>query len=136
MDESLQFSFTFFLKWVLFSVLIAIGIYFMYQSPLQNITQQAITYGATQGGFTSEDIQQIKDELQNSGYDPSKLTIKISPAKAVNITETSYCPRGTKIELLIYYNEPSMVNSVFKYITGTESNITNHSRKVAMSERY
>lgn len=117
-------------------VLVSFGVYFSAQTPLNDITKAYLERActSTNGGFTSTDIQNLKNDLGKNGFDPSQLTITVTPSSAMNITSTSYAPRGTIINLSIVYNKQTMLDGLFKHLGSTNST-NNQCSRYGMSER-
>lgn len=154
MDEALVFSWTFILKFILGISIIGVAIFFMHQGPLTDISKAYSEYAAVKGGFTSTDITNIKTELANAGYDPSKITITIQAydidgtnisSKAYPVTpknQTPYpttpnfVPRGGKIVLKISSSESTTLDEVNKVLGDTTAKKVKHgTKREVMSER-
>jgi hypothetical protein len=153
MDQDLHFAYTWIMKFILGMALLGVGIYFMHQNPLNDISKAYAEIGGVKGGFTAQDITDLKAELQKSGFDPAQLVIQVQAfdknnndvsINAVNITpfnQTPYpatpnfAPRGSKIILTVYSNEETTMNGVQQFLTGTKGNVKMAIRRVIMSER-
>jgi len=135
MDDSLQRAVYMVVELFFILFLVAAGIHFSNQTPLNDITKAYLEVACTNGGFREEDIQNLKDELSRNGYDPSALVIRISPADAVNITSTRYVPRGEIISLQVIYEKQGMLDYLFKRL-GSNTDINNSAIRYGMSEKY
>lgn len=154
MDEELVFTWTFIMNFILGIAIIGVAIFFMHQGPLTDISKAYSEYAAVKGGFTSTDIANIKTDLANAGYDPSKITITIQAydingtnisSKAYPITPMNqspypatpnFVPRGGKIVLKISSSENTTIDEVSKILGDTNAREIKHSiKREVMSER-
>lgn len=153
MDETITFSWSFVLEFIIASVIIGIFIFFMYQGSITDIADTYMERASANGGFTEQDIINLKAELVDSGYEADKLTIKIQAfdGNGLNISNKVYpitpkkqtpypsspnfVPREGKIVLSIISSQEATINESFRLIDGTPSNIKHQIRRTAMSER-
>lgn len=115
--------------------LIGFGIYFGNQNPLNSIVKAHLEVACTHGGYTKEDINSMKSDLQSAGFNPDKITINISPENAVNVTSTNYAGRSSLIKVNVEYDSAPLISTLFKKI-GAENNIKYKCFKEGMSEGY
>lgn len=134
MGDTLQEVMYVVFKIFLIVVLVAFGVYFMQETPLKDVTKAYLEVACTKGGFTSTDIQNMKDELSKSGYDSSELAITITPNSAINISSTNYVKRGEIISLNIIYNKSPIIDSIFKKL-GSTNTTKNSCIRYGMSEK-
>ena len=152
MDDALVFSWTFIMKFILGMALLGVGIFFMHQTPLTDVSKAYAEQAAVQGGFTAQNIADLKADLRKAGFDTSKLVITIQAfdINGANISNKAYpvttfnqtpypatptfVPRGGKITLTITSTEDTTINSVSRFLGG--SSTANHgTKRVVMSER-
>ncbi|KZL92805.1 hypothetical protein [Clostridium magnum] len=152
MDETLVFSWTFIMKFILGMALFAVGIYFVHQTPMVDISKAYAEQAAVQGGFTAQNITDLKADLGKAGFDTSKLTItlqafdingtnissKVYPVTPFNQTPypatPNFAPRGSKIYLIITSSEDTTMTSMSSFLGGN-SIISHGSKRTVMSER-
>lgn len=153
MDDILSYVWGTIWKFGLLLVIIWMGMHFIINTDISEITKAYAEISATTGGFTKSLHDDLKEDLRKIGLDPKKTVINIKANtangvdisnKAVNITPPGtvpypsspiYCPRGTKFTIEIYSTEKSHLNTALNFI-GIKSNIKKaYSRKVYMSER-
>lgn len=153
MDQDLHFAYTWIMKFILGMALFGTGLFFMHQNPLNDISKAVAEIGGVKGGFTTQDITDLKSELQRAGFDPAQLVVQVQAfdinhndvsIKAVNITPfdqspypntPNFAPRGSKIILTVYSNEDTTINWVQQFLTGTKGDVKMAIRRVIMSER-
>lgn len=153
MDKELTFTWTFILKFILGMVLLGIGLFFIHQTPLEDITRACSEIVAVQGGYTEKDIESMKADLQKAGFKLDKLVIQVQAfdvngenisSMAINITPLNqspypssprFAPRGSKIVTVVYSTEETALNLTNKSIPGKNASTKHFSRRTVMSER-
>lgn len=144
MDEALTFTYTFIFKLFITILVILAGVFFSSRDTLGDITKHYAETTAVNGGFSSSQYDDFIQDLKDMGIDTNtaEITVKAKSidghdisSKALNVTDTKYCPRGTTITLIVKSNKKSILNSAFKAF-GINTNIkNNYSKRVYMSER-
>lgn len=117
-------------------VLVAVGVYFSYQTPLNDITKAYTEKACVQGGLKLSDITDMKKAFGQAGFDPAQIEINVTPAQALNISDTSYVERGGIISLEVIYNKQTQLNKIFKYLNTSASDTKNTCKRYGMSEKY
>lgn len=144
MGEDLTFigKYIFELFMVLF--LVALGIHYRNINTLDDLTKVYAEISATTGGFTSSHYSDLVDDLVKIGYDKENTTISISAklpdgtnisSKAKNVTDSNYCPRGSKITLVVKSGKKSFFSKVLNWVNIPSDVSFGTSRRVFMSER-
>ena len=116
-------------------ILVAVGLYFTNQTPLNDITKAYLEIACTQGGFKSGDIDALKNKLAANGYEKDKITVKIEPAKAININTSTYCSRGEIISIQVVYEKQTLLDQLFKKLGAGGKDTKNNCTRFGMSEK-
>lgn len=144
MGEDLTFigKYVFELFMVLF--LVSLGIHYSNANNLDDLTKVYAEISATTGGFTSSQYNDLVDDLVRIGYDKEKTSITISAklpdgtnisTKAKNVTDSNFCPRGSKITLVVKSTKKSFVSKILNWVNIPSDISFGTSRRVFMSER-
>lgn len=136
MESSLQEVLIWITDLILLLFLIGFGIFYSRQTPLQDITKAYLEVACTKGGFTSTDINNLKNDLSKNGYDSSALVVNISPVQAQNITSTNYAKRGTVISLEVIEQKDNLLSQMYRKIGGSSNPIQNRCIRYGMSEKF
>jgi hypothetical protein len=115
-------------------VLVAVGIHYSEKTPLKSIGKAYLERACTNGGFTKEDIDAMKNEIAKNNIDPNQVGIDIQPAEALNSTNTKYAKRSTIISLNLTNNKLGLIDSLYKKL-GSTTDIKNSVYIYGMSER-
>lgn len=157
MDEDLSFLYRIPFELFMILSLIWIGIHFSVRSDLVDLNKNYAEITATTGGFTTAQYNDYINDLEEIGFasedtivtiqaftpdgtDISNQAINVTPPPKKNESDSYpadpvYCPRGTKITLIVQSKKRSIINNVFSF-AGSNSTISKGSdRKVYMSER-
>lgn len=118
--------------------LVAVGVHFSNQTPLNAITKSYLEAACVNGGFTQADIDSMLDDLNNNGFNRDKIEITLStqyPARVMNITDTDYVKRGNIICIKVQNNDLGLLDTLFKKL-GVTNDTKNICILYGMSERY
>lgn len=108
-DSVLWENFSWIWKVFLILTLISFGVYFAKDTPLKDLTRAHLEIACTKGGFTTIDIEAIKDELSNQGFKRDKINIKTLPE--VN----NYVYKGEMIRISVEYKDGDIKNRCTRY---------------------
>lgn len=148
MAESIHKIFFAVPMFVFMCLIIAFGSYYSNQTPLFEFTAQYSQIAAVQGGFTANDLRDMKEAINNSGLKNTTITIKATDSsgvdissKAMNVTPLdtesatpNFAPRGSKIYFKVESSDVTILTKVFKAINVDK--ITHYSSvRHIMSER-
>lgn len=133
--ESLQRAIFAVIELLFFLVLVGVGIYFIYQTPLNDITKAYVESACVNGGFTNEMLDNMINDLQHNGFDPEFISISISPQSASNVSDSTYIKRGNIISIDVEYTKSNLLDTMFKKL-GVSNDTNNRCIRYGMSERY
>lgn len=127
------------LKWIpvwliMFSLIFTSGSYFYKQSLLVNTGDEYLRAAANKGKFTTEEVENLIDDLERLGFDRSKLQVTVTPAEALDVGVSK--DDNEYIELIIDTNQTAYIARIFSFLTSSKSNIKYHYRRIAKSEEY
>lgn len=153
MDETLELVYSLVWKFALLMLLIGTGVHFAYDTNIREVTKAYAEMTAVTGGFTSSQLTQLKTDLSQLGYDPTKIVITITAtssggadltSKVTNVTPLDqspypatpiFCPRGSKITLVVSSTDKSALNGIYTFFKINSTLKKGYAKIVYMSER-
>ncbi|MDI6707370.1 MAG: hypothetical protein QME73_14130 [Bacillota bacterium] len=117
---------------ILFSLIFATGAYFYKQDLMADIADTYFSRALNEGGFTSEDVDEMLDRLERLGFDRGDTEVSISPSGALN----GKVDRGTLVELVIDPHRKAFISTLFEKLNPGGKAVRYYYRRVGKSEEY
>ena len=119
----------------LFSYMILGGLFLIEVNELSTIVNKKLDIAVVKGQFTTEEKNNLINELNEKGYKKENLVIDISPEAASDTNNETYVKRGQEISIKVIY-EQAHPFYLINFGLASEENFYPKTKITGMSEKW